>query len=75
MIDEVNTPFALRIKKRSMIEAVEYSVNIAAARHIIIIQFNVYLLTCRRNSTSANYKTSTNAQIKYKTVQIHKTKH
>jgi hypothetical protein len=39
------------------------------------IQFNGYLLTCRLNSTSANYKASTKAQIKLKTVQIHKTKH
>jgi hypothetical protein len=39
------------------------------------IQFNRYLLTCRLNSTSANYKASTKAQIEYKTVQIHKTKH
>jgi hypothetical protein len=39
------------------------------------IPFNGYLLTCRLNSTSANYKASTKTQIKYKTVQIHKTKH
>jgi hypothetical protein len=42
---------------------------------IYSIQFKGYLLTCRLNSTSANYKANTKAQIKYKTVQIHKTKH
>jgi hypothetical protein len=30
------------------------------------IQFNGYLLTCRLNSSSANYKASTKAQIKHK---------
>jgi sortase (surface protein transpeptidase) len=31
---------------------------------IIIIQVNGYLLSCRLNSTSANYKASTRTQIK-----------
>jgi hypothetical protein len=30
------------------------------------IRFNGYLLTCRLNSTSGNYKASTKTQIKYK---------
>ena len=33
---------------------------------IIIIQFNGYLLTCRLNSTHANYKASTKTRIKQK---------
>jgi hypothetical protein len=32
----------------------------------------MYLLTCKLNSTSANYKVSTRIQIQHKTVQTHK---
>jgi hypothetical protein len=40
-MDEVNIPFALRIKNRHMVEGVEYSVNTMAARNMIIITYFV----------------------------------